>query len=602
MLHSQQKWIKLKMEVKTMNENELEMNGFVKVYDYSQYAHDNNVNVIPEEDFKRLVRDTFKTITDTLKATYGPYGSSVLISEQSETTSTKDGYNVFQAIGFNHSYKRMVYLTIKKIIDRVNRNVGDGTTSCILLAEKIFNNLNEVIKTPDDKRRILNILSQIECNLQDTTKIKKDIDDGVIKKLTPESLTNLILLASNYDDDLTVAIYDALDPNFDIKTGDVSVRNVVPDSDVSLDIDSDVVYSHDFLPGDYRVTINMGIDAKMKLNTPTKIKCVLYDHAFNQTDWKNFIRDWDNTTPTLILARTFTRGFMDYEWMDYLKEVKFTQKMKNGDGDPKILLGEIKGAFVQHEIQDLGFIIQTEPRGMHASVVDHSTLPEVTVEVYKGNCLAFYDINIPAEKIEDYVNKLETEMKDDTSHSYVKEKEYRSRINCVKMITRDTLLTVKCSSTLESKLLMDKIDDCISIVNSAINSGIVPNLLHYASNRTSRMLIYEENSDNVLENQVLVGICKSIDGLFNDIYMSRYGKECDVDTFARFYDYTSDESYNIIIDDFVPMETLPTSAQYDLEVLSASISIVKYLLTSRALIFDAHLMTCVNDVGHYAQQ
>ena len=48
-----------------MNENEMEMNGFVKVYDYSQYAHDNNVNVIPEADFKRLVSDTFRTIPDT---------------------------------------------------------------------------------------------------------------------------------------------------------------------------------------------------------------------------------------------------------------------------------------------------------------------------------------------------------------------------------------------------------------------------------------------------------------------------------------------------------------------------------------------------------
>ena len=73
-----------------MNENEMEMNGFVKVYDYSQYAHDNNVNVIPEADFKRLVSETFRTITATLRATYGPYGASVFIRDLSETTTTKD--------------------------------------------------------------------------------------------------------------------------------------------------------------------------------------------------------------------------------------------------------------------------------------------------------------------------------------------------------------------------------------------------------------------------------------------------------------------------------------------------------------------------------
>ena len=33
---------------------------FDRVYDYTQYSHDKTVNVIPEKDFTRLVRDTFE--------------------------------------------------------------------------------------------------------------------------------------------------------------------------------------------------------------------------------------------------------------------------------------------------------------------------------------------------------------------------------------------------------------------------------------------------------------------------------------------------------------------------------------------------------------
>ena len=58
-------------------------------------------------------------------------------------------------------------------------------------------------------------------------------------------------------------------------------------------------------------------------------------------------------------------------------------------------------------------------------------------------------------------------------------------------------------------------------------------------------------------------------------------------------------SFDIVKERFVSSKKLPTSTQYDLEVISAAISIVKYLLTSRALVFDAHLMTPVNDVGSY---
>ena len=121
-----------------LNDDEMNVMGYEKTFDYSQYSHINNVNVIPEKDFKRLVEDTFKTIADILRPSYGPYGSIMMLSENNETTTTKDGYNIFRGMAFGHAYKRLVYLAISKIISRVNKRVGDGTTSCILLAEKMF--------------------------------------------------------------------------------------------------------------------------------------------------------------------------------------------------------------------------------------------------------------------------------------------------------------------------------------------------------------------------------------------------------------------------------------------------------------------------------
>ena len=85
-----------------ISNEELEIMGYKKQYNYTQYSHDNHVNVIPEKDFKLLVQDTFTTINEILRETYGPYGSTMLMNTGNQNVSTKDGYNVFSAMGCNH--------------------------------------------------------------------------------------------------------------------------------------------------------------------------------------------------------------------------------------------------------------------------------------------------------------------------------------------------------------------------------------------------------------------------------------------------------------------------------------------------------------------
>lgn len=95
-------------------------------------------------------------------------------------------------------------------------------------------------------------------------------------------------------------------------------------------------------------------------------------------------------------------------------------------------------------------------------------------------------------------------------------------------------------------------------------------------------------------------------GLFDDIWKSKFGdnnnRELYKDSVEKMYLGESMMSYDIVSNKFVEQRMLPTSAQYDLEVVVAAISIVKYLLTGRALIFDAHILPAVNDGGHYTQK
>jgi hypothetical protein len=86
--------------------------------------------------------------------------------------------------------------------------------------------------------------------------------------------------------------------------------------------------------------------------------------------------------------------------------------------------------------------------------------------------------------------------------------------------------------------------------------------------------------------------------LFEDIWKSKYLNENAL-TFETICDefYESKyESFNIITDEFVEMKNFCTSSQYDIEVLVAAISIVKYLITSKAFIFDAMILRQTNNV------
>ena len=136
---------------------------------FTRYSQEKGVNVIPEQDFSELVLETFDTMCQTLRCTYGPYGSPVMISEQTDNSTTKDGFKTVEGLQFSNPYQRLVYLAIKKICERVNTNVGDGTTTCILLANELYKRLLNICITPDDKRDMFNYLNKIEAYLVDNS-------------------------------------------------------------------------------------------------------------------------------------------------------------------------------------------------------------------------------------------------------------------------------------------------------------------------------------------------------------------------------------------------------------------------------------------------
>ena len=170
------------------------------------------------------------------------------------------------------------------------------------------------------------------------------------------------------------------------------------------------------------------------------------------------------------------------------------------------------------------------------------------------------------------------------------------------MDCQDTMLTVKTTSPLEEKLITDKIDDCVSIIDSAATNGVVPNMLRYAYYCMDSIKKNYENSE--LSNKIIEAIKESICGLFDDIWKSKYLNENILtgEQFReRFYDEDNWESFNIITDEFTDPSEFCTSSQYDIEVVVAAISIIKYLITSKQFIFDANLLRQFTELPYSAE-
>lgn len=546
---------------------------------YNNYAIDNNVNIIPEADFKTLIRDTFKVITSVVGSTAGPYGSQVMMTFQNESTTTKDGYNAFCAINFKDPYKRMVYLAIKNICERVNNTVGDGTTSCILIAEALFNRINDIVNTPEDKRNLLAFLTRVETELQKPNYF-------ATHPLDKNILHNLVSMSSNYDEELTNKIIEAFDPVYN-ETGLVSsIKNVIPEQMHNMDgMETKITTMK--LPGDYHIRIKMeapDIEA-CSVKNDGELRVVLYDHAMTESEWMTLEKPHENDR-LIIIARDFTAGVLNRCFVKYINDKKIVGESLNVF--PCWILGS-----VQTELKDLAAVLGCEVHSLVTNdKIKYEDCTPVDIEIFNDNCMGFNINNKKHPDLVHYINNLKKEMAADISNSIVGHEKYLDRIKALEMDNQDVIITCSGTSQLEMSMTMDKIMDCVSIVNSAFKYGTVPNLLLYGYQILNNM--YYGETLTVLEIDIMVAIKESVTDLFKYIYISKYGSYDNIPSFSDlnemiddFYHGDSVTSFDIVSEETVPFEKFPTSAQYDIEVLVAAISIVKYLITSRSLIYDA---------------
>jgi len=99
-------------------------------------------NVMNEKEVRNEIINLLDKIHDIVGSTSGPFGKSVIIQDNGMMHfTTKDGYTVMERIVFKKPFERTIHDFIKKVSSKLNRTVGDGTTSAVLISTRLYKSL-----------------------------------------------------------------------------------------------------------------------------------------------------------------------------------------------------------------------------------------------------------------------------------------------------------------------------------------------------------------------------------------------------------------------------------------------------------------------------
>lgn len=169
--------------------------------------------IIKGQELQEYIDLALSSLSDAVKTTIGPNGHNVIINTSEYAPFiTNDGVTIAEAISAEDEITNTILTLIKEAALKTDSDIGDGTTTTIVLLESIYKSSIATIKDKSDTLKLKEDLqrsgTQI-CNL-----LKK-----YSKTPSNEDLKNIASIAANDEDiaDLITKFYLSLDKSDNIK-------------------------------------------------------------------------------------------------------------------------------------------------------------------------------------------------------------------------------------------------------------------------------------------------------------------------------------------------------------------------------------------------
>jgi chaperonin GroEL len=165
-------------------------------------------NVVDETWTKRKVRSVMAIIAKTLAATLGPDGSTTILERSDHNhLVTKDGLDIIDCINFRDDVSETVLDIVREISQDQVLAVGDGSTSAIIVANAIYQELTDPLNTEKFKdvspQVVIDLLSKLADWIE--VEIKK-----IAKPVSPDmhEIDNIAAISMNNNDKVGHMIAD----------------------------------------------------------------------------------------------------------------------------------------------------------------------------------------------------------------------------------------------------------------------------------------------------------------------------------------------------------------------------------------------------------
>ena len=181
----------------------------------------NNTNVVSGEVLRKIQSRTLKQVSDYISHTFGPMGSNTKIitganRENLTTAYSKDGLKVLKHIMSSDALEMSIIEELIEITRSVEKEVGDGTTSTVILSSFIFDNLIKIQEK--------NSLTPYNLIRKFKSVVKKIKDEILTHKIdfTADLAYDIAMISTNGNEeisDIIKQIYNDYGTDVDISLG-----------------------------------------------------------------------------------------------------------------------------------------------------------------------------------------------------------------------------------------------------------------------------------------------------------------------------------------------------------------------------------------------
>ena len=181
----------------------------------------NSTNVVPENKLRKIQSKVLSQTKDYLAKTFGPMGSNTKIivgNTQKEIVSSysKDGLKVLRSIINSNPIEASIVEEMIEITRRVEKEVGDGTTSTVILSSLVFDNLiNIQSKYNIPPYKLIRLFNEVVDELKDIIMNNK-------KEATVDDMYDIAMISTNGNTEVAEnikTIYNQFGMDVDISVG-----------------------------------------------------------------------------------------------------------------------------------------------------------------------------------------------------------------------------------------------------------------------------------------------------------------------------------------------------------------------------------------------